>query len=115
MFTLQKMCPITSVDSFYDPESGVLKIIIGDEMGSVRIQDVSALFDHVDLKPVDVVTGNLKRNPWRIFKFKESATEDRGTSFPTKDAAEERHVEASRAASDRAANRFAHRQAGTPW
>jgi hypothetical protein len=87
MFTLQKMCPITSVDSFYDEESNVLKIIIGDEMGSVRIQDASALFDHVDLKPIDVVTGNLKRNPWRIFKFKESVI--------TEDIVDERQVEAA--------------------
>lgn len=98
MFTLQKMCPITSVDSFYDPESNVLKIIIGDEMGSVRIQDASALFTHVSLKPVDVVTGNLKRNPWRIFKFKDSATNEDGSkdnfSF-TKDTSEGRNVEAA--------------------
>ena len=70
MFTLQKMWPITSIDSFYDEKNRSLKIIIGDEMGSVRIQDASTLFEdeEIKLKPIDVVEGNIKRNPWRIFK-----------------------------------------------
>ena len=73
MFTLQKMCPITSLDSYYDERQKTLKLIIGDEMGYVRIQDASSLFDEVqDLKGIDIVTGNIKRNPWRIFKFDKS-------------------------------------------
>lgn len=73
MFTLQKMWPITSIDSFYDMDKKILKLIIGDEMGWVRIQDASQLFDEIDLKPEDVVTGNIKRNPWRIFKVDKSS------------------------------------------
>lgn len=69
MFTLQKMCPITSIDSFYNLDKKILMIIIGDEMGNVRIQDASSIFAHIDIQPVDVVAGNFKRNPWRIFKF----------------------------------------------
>jgi len=76
MFTLQKMCPITSIDTFCDNDNKILKIIIGDEMGNVRIQDVSAIFDFVDIQPVDVVVGNLKRNPWRIFKFSSKSSKN---------------------------------------
>jgi WD40 repeat protein len=75
MFTLQKMCPITSLDSFYDKEDNTLKIVIGDEMGYVRIQDASQLFELIDLQPVDVVANNLKRNPWRIFPILKSKNE----------------------------------------
>jgi hypothetical protein len=76
MFTLQKMCPITSIDSYYDPIRKTLKIIIGDEMGFVRIQDASQLFEEIDLKPINV-TKNSKRNPWRIFKLdKKSKNKD---------------------------------------
>lgn len=35
MFTLQKICPITAIDSFYN--GSVMKVVIGDEMGFVRI------------------------------------------------------------------------------
>ena len=66
MFTLQKMCPISAVDSFYDPETGRFLLIIADEMGYVRIQDISSIVSEFDLKEVDVVTGNFKRNPWRV-------------------------------------------------
>jgi len=68
MFTLQKMCPITSIDSCYDDKKKSLKIIVGDEMGYVRIQDASQLLTEIDIKPIDV-TKNIKRNPWRIFKM----------------------------------------------
>jgi WD40 repeat protein len=37
MFTLQKMCPISAVDSFYDYETGRFLLLIADEMGFVRI------------------------------------------------------------------------------
>jgi hypothetical protein len=37
MFTLQKMCPISAVDSFYDEETGRFLLLIADEMGFVRI------------------------------------------------------------------------------
>lgn len=56
MFTLQKMCPITCVDSFYDPEKGTFLLVIGDEMGYIRIQDLSSILKEINLRPVDVVT-----------------------------------------------------------
>jgi hypothetical protein len=37
MFTLQKMCPISAVDSHYNDETGQFLLLIADEMGFVRI------------------------------------------------------------------------------
>jgi WD40 repeat protein len=66
MFTLQKMCPITAVDSHYDAKTNKFTLIIADEMGYVRVQDISSILNEFNLQPVDVVTGNFKRNPWRV-------------------------------------------------
>lgn len=67
MFTLQKMCPITSVDSYYDPLTQKFLLLIADEMGYVRIQDISSILTELPgLVPTDVVTDNPKRNPWRV-------------------------------------------------
>ena len=60
------MCPISAVDSFYDAETSRFYLIIADEMGYVRIQDISSILLEFDLQPVDFVTGNIKRNPWRV-------------------------------------------------
>jgi hypothetical protein len=49
MFTLQKMCPISAVDSFYDAETSRFYLIIADEMGYVRIQDISSILIEFDL------------------------------------------------------------------
>ena len=62
MFTLQKMCPITAVDFNYFSENEQLKIYIGDEMGFIRVQDATDLIK--SMKPLDLVTGNTKRNPY---------------------------------------------------
>ena len=67
MFTLQKMCPITSVDSYYDMYRDKFLLLIADEMGYVRIQDISSILEEFPgLRPVDVVKDNVKRNPWRV-------------------------------------------------
>jgi hypothetical protein len=31
------MCPLTSVDSYYDEKSGIFLLLVGDEMGYIRI------------------------------------------------------------------------------
>jgi hypothetical protein len=31
------MCPLTSVDSYYDEKSGTFLLLVGDEMGYIRI------------------------------------------------------------------------------
>lgn len=80
MFTLQKMCPITSIDSYYDEKEKKLLIIVGDEMGYVRIQDVSQLLDGYDIEPINVVKTNHKRNPWRIFKLDKDKNKEVDTS-----------------------------------
>ena len=35
-------------------------------MGYIRIQDLSSIITEMELKPVDVVTNNHKRNPHRV-------------------------------------------------
>ena len=61
------MCPITAVDSYYDENTERFLLLIADEMGYVRIQDISSILkEEFSLRPVDVVTGNIKRNPWRV-------------------------------------------------
>ena len=68
MFTLDKKCPITAVDSLWQPVQESLKIVIGDEMGYVRVQDCSAVVKEKGLKPIDN-SESMKRNPFRIFKI----------------------------------------------
>lgn len=61
------MCPITAVDSFYDMYRDKFLLLIADEMGYVRIQDISSILEEFPgLQPVDVVKNNPKRNPWRV-------------------------------------------------
>jgi|LauGreDrversion4_2_1035121.scaffolds.fasta_scaffold44668_4 hypothetical protein len=61
------MCPITAVDSYYDEVNEKFLLLIADEMGYVRIQDISSILKEFSgLRPVDVVSNNPKRNPWRV-------------------------------------------------
>jgi hypothetical protein len=67
------MCPITSVDAHYDPMTDKFILLIADEMGYVRIQDVSSILEEFpSIKPVDVVKGNMKRNPWRVLAIEKA-------------------------------------------
>jgi hypothetical protein len=86
MFTLQKMCPITSIDSFYNPDTKELKMGVGDEMGYVRIQDLTQITQQLDLKPENIVENNTKRNPWRIFPLEKA--ESSSTTDDTDNASE---------------------------
>jgi WD40 repeat protein len=36
-FTLKKNCPITAIDTFYDAATGKFLMLVGDEMGNVRV------------------------------------------------------------------------------
>ncbi len=36
-YTLQQNCPITAIDTHYDPATNQLMMLIGDEMGTVRV------------------------------------------------------------------------------
>lgn len=68
--------PISAVDSYYNEETGEFLLLIGDEKGEVKIQDISVIARHFNLKPVDVST-NPKRNPHRCLPIEEH-TLDRG-------------------------------------
>lgn len=37
MYSLQKMCPITSIDSYYDESTKTFLLLFGDEMGHIRM------------------------------------------------------------------------------
>lgn len=69
------MCPITSVDSYYDPLTQTFLLIVGDEMGYIRIQDLSSVLKEFKLAPVDLVTHNHKRNPWRVLPIEKAESE----------------------------------------
>ena len=69
------MCPITSVDSFYDDKTKTFLLVIGDEMGYIRIQDLSAILVDFPLRPVDIVSNNHKRNPWRVLPIEKAESE----------------------------------------
>jgi len=72
MFTLQKLCPITSVDFYYNTEFESLRIYVGDEMGFVWVQDATELIALAGLQKIDNVTGNKKWNPFRKIEIDES-------------------------------------------
>ena len=68
--------PLTAVDSFYDEHSGTFLLLIGDETGWIKIQDISIIPKTYDLKPLDF-SKEAKRNPWRPLALEEH-TLDRG-------------------------------------
>lgn len=63
---IEKVSPLTAVDYFYDEQSGEFTLIMGDESGMVKIEDLTYIIDHYGLKAKDLVTGNTKRNPHRV-------------------------------------------------
>jgi len=58
-------------------------LLIADEMGFVRIQDISNIVSEFNLNPVDLLTGNLKRNPWRVLSIEKAET---GNNYDFNDA-----------------------------
>jgi hypothetical protein len=48
--------------------------LIADEMGYVRIQDISSIIFDFKLDPIDVVKDNPKRNPWRVLTIDKAET-----------------------------------------
>jgi hypothetical protein len=77
-YSMEIDIPISAVDSHYDEKTGQFILLIGDEKGEVKIQDITAIIKHYDLKPVDIVTGDTKRNPHR-FKPIENYSLDQAT------------------------------------
>jgi hypothetical protein len=41
-------------------------LLIADEMGFVRIQEITSIISEFNLVPVDITKNNQKRNPWRV-------------------------------------------------
>lgn len=74
--SLEKVSPISAVDSFYNPETKQYIVIMGDESGMVKIQDLSIVIDQYNLEPTDFVTGNTKRNPHRLIAAEEYALDN---------------------------------------
>lgn len=69
--SLDSHSPVTAVDCHHDPNTGELYLIMGDERGMVKTQDLSIILRVYDLKPIDVTKDeygmvNTKRNPWRL-------------------------------------------------
>lgn len=41
-------------------------MLIADEMGFVRIQEITSIVSEFKLIPIDITLNNQKRNPWRV-------------------------------------------------
>lgn len=76
-YTLKSNSPITAIDTFCDANKFLL--LIGDEMGTVRIQDISAIRTQkkIVIDPVDLQRPGRKeqRNPYRIIEMKHQSHE----------------------------------------
>lgn len=68
--------PVSAVDSYYDEKSGEFILLIGDEKGWVKPQDISVIPKKFNLKPLDF-SKDPKRNPFRPLP-EEEHTLDRG-------------------------------------
>ena len=56
--------PISAVHSHYDEATGEFLLLIGDEKGEVKIQDISQIARHYNLKKINVIEEEgRKRNP----------------------------------------------------
>lgn len=68
--------PVSAVDSFYNPDTKELLLLIGDEKGWVRPQDISFIARMDGVVPLDR-SNELNRNPGRRLAAEEH-TLDRG-------------------------------------
>lgn len=49
-------------------------------MGYIRIQDLSSILKEYQIKPVDIVFKNHKRNPWRVLPIEKAEQESYDTN-----------------------------------
>ena len=75
-FTLKKNCPITAIDTYYNESDGKFLLLVGDEMGNVRVQDISAILKQTNTLPIRPFEQGEKRNPHRLIDFREKQNED---------------------------------------
>lgn len=60
---------ISAVDSYYNPKTGEFLLLLGDEKGWVKIQDISCIIEKYNLEPMDVVSGDTTRTPHKPCPF----------------------------------------------
>jgi hypothetical protein len=63
--SLEKISPLCACDISYDAKTGEFILIMADESGMVKIQDLSLIIKEYNLKPIDITKNNFKRNPHR--------------------------------------------------
>lgn len=67
---LKQCTPISAIDSHYNHETREFLLFLGDELGFVRVQDISILLDKVpNLEPITMDNKDKKRNPHRVFEI----------------------------------------------
>ena len=68
-YTLKSNSPITAIDTYYDEKTGTFLMCIGDDKGTIRVQDISAIIkqDLVPIEPVVMGKSSTQRNPYREF------------------------------------------------
>jgi len=65
---IDKVVPVTAIDTYYNEETGQFLLLQGDENGEIVVYDISVILTRVpDLFPVDITVNNTKRNPHREF------------------------------------------------
>lgn len=70
---MEKVSPISAVDSYYSKEEGKFIMIMGDESGMIKIQDLMPIIEQYNLEEEDVLSGDnkLKRNAHRIIPLED--------------------------------------------
>ena len=58
---MEQDIPISAVDVFYGKEEQEFLLLIADEKGDVKIQDISIILKKYQLEEVDITLTNLNR------------------------------------------------------
>lgn len=65
---IDKVVPVTAIDTHYNEETNTLLLLQGDENGEIVMYDISVILTQVpELTPIDITVNNSKRNPHREF------------------------------------------------
>lgn len=65
---IDKVVPVTAIDTHYDPQTGQLLLLQGDENGEIVMYDISVILTRFpEIVPIDITVNNTKRNPHREF------------------------------------------------
>ena len=66
MFNLQKFSPVSYFGEDFNDTTGKYLLYVGDEMGYVRVFELSELFEKAELKPVDPSYRDSRKYPSKI-------------------------------------------------